>query len=1072
MLAMFCANCGKPLPSAARFCSSCGAPVSATPGQAQQEERKLVTVLFADLVGSTALAGSQDPERTRARLNRFYDAMAGEIEDTGGTVEKFVGDAVMAVFGAPAAHEDHAERALHAALSMQRRLGELFGDSLSLRIGVNTGDVVVGQPREGSSFVSGDAVNVAARLEQAASPGEILVGQRTADAAGGAFEFESQRTVEAKGKSGGVACRRLVRAMSLMRPRGVGGLNHAFVGRDAELDALRAAYARAVAEARPRFVTVLGEVGVGKTSLIREFWEWLAVEPAGPLRRVGRCAPYGHGATYAPLGEIVREHLGLLESDAPETVRSRLGAREILGVTLGLEPPPNLHPLAARDRLHQAWVSFLSELVAERPAVVLVEDVHWADESLLELLEAGLEEVHGPLLLISTARPELAHRAQGSSRRADLETLWLEPLSSSESARLLDELVPTELPQTMRDDVLRRAEGNPFFVEELVRTLIDKGLLRRQDGGWVADQPHSELVIPDNVQSVLAARIDLLGPADKAALQAAAVIGRTFWSGPVYDLLEGVEPDLRLLEERDFIRRRPSSSIAGEREFAIKHALTREVAYASLPKASRARLHARFAEWLDRAGEGRDEHAALLAHHYWEAVRPEDADLAWAEDEPEATRLRHSAVMWLRRAGELAVGRYEIEEALALLNRALALEPPRPEQVEIWEEVAHANALFFDGDAFSEAIQQAIDLSPTREGTADLIAELAFQTMVRSGMWRVLPDPQLVDGWIESALEVAEVDSKRRAKALIARCYHDYRKSPELARESSGIAERLGEAGLRSYGFDVRGLTAFAAGDYDEALTWQRSRVRLVHELDDPDHQADIYANAIPPAVALCEFEEARRYTQRQLELTRTLSPHHKLHGISAAIELEELLGNWSRIRALQGEVEQAVAENGATPCVRNERSLLVCALANAYEGDDQESRRLEELADAQGMQGYGTVVGAPRAQLALHRRDTRMVAALLGEPAVRRTTWFLLSSLATHFDLLAALGETARVEAETRRHVRPGRYLEPFALRALGLVRNDSRLVEQAASRFETLGLTWHAAQTRTAASRSRSPG
>ncbi len=226
----FCPNCGQSVPASARFCPSCAKPLSSL-GE-PSEERKLATVLFADLAGSTELADSQNPERTRALLNRFYDAMAAEIEGAGGTVEKFVGDAVMAAFGAPAAQEDHAERALHAALSMQRRLEELFGDSLSLRIGVNTGEVVVGQPREGSSFVTGDAVNVAARLEQAAEPGEVLVGERTASAVRGAFELDEPRTVAAKGKAGGVACRRLVRALSLMRPRGVGGLRRAFVGRE------------------------------------------------------------------------------------------------------------------------------------------------------------------------------------------------------------------------------------------------------------------------------------------------------------------------------------------------------------------------------------------------------------------------------------------------------------------------------------------------------------------------------------------------------------------------------------------------------------------------------------------------------------------------------------------------------------------------------------------------------------------------------------------------------------------------------------------------------------------------
>src|SRR5439155_13578790 len=273
-------------------------------------ERKLATVLFADLVGSTEL-GEQDPERMRALLERFYDAMAAEIERAGGTVEKFIGDAVMAAFGVPAAQEDHAERALHAALAMRRRFEELFGDSLDLRIGVNTGEVVAGRAREGGSFATGDAVNIAARLEEAAAPGEILVGERTVAAARGAFEFGDSTTAEAKGKPRGIACRGLLRALSLARPRGVGGLRRAFVGRQPELELLRAAYERAVQGREPHLVTIMGDAGVGKTSLVRELWDWLRAESQEPLLRSGRCLPYGRGITYWPLGEVLKEHLGI-----------------------------------------------------------------------------------------------------------------------------------------------------------------------------------------------------------------------------------------------------------------------------------------------------------------------------------------------------------------------------------------------------------------------------------------------------------------------------------------------------------------------------------------------------------------------------------------------------------------------------------------------------------------------------------------------------------------------------------------------------------------------------------------
>ena len=1053
----FCSNCGEPVPAGARFCPSCATPVAEIADPS--EERKLATLLFADLVGSTELGSSEDPERTRAMLTRFYDVMAAEIADAGGTVEKFAGDAVMAAFGAPVSHEDDAERALHAALSMQRRLGELFGGQLALRIGVNTGEVVMGRPREGSSFVTGDAVNVAARLEQAAEPGEILVGERTATAVRGAFELGEPVTVQAKGKQEGVVARRLIRALTLARPRGVGGLTSAFAGRADELDALGTAYRVVAAEGRAHLVNIIGEAGVGKTRLVREFWAWLGANAPEALRRTGRCAPYGQGVTYLPIGEIVREHLGLLESDPTETVRRRLGKREVLGLTLGLEAPSGLHPLAARDRLQWACAQFLEELATDQPAVVLIEDIHWAEPDLLDLLDSLIRDVHGQLLLLTTARPELvAERRWGG--RHESTSLWLEPLAAADAGHMLDTMIPGGLSARLRDAIVERAEGNPFFVEELVGTLIEQEVLVREDGRWVARDQPQDLVVPDTVQALLAARIDRLDAPEKAALQAAALIGRVFWAGAIYELLDDVDPNLRLLEERDFIRRQSGSSFSGEREYAIKHALTREVAYRSLPKAKRARLHARFAGWLEREGGGRDEHAGLLAHHYAEAARPEEADLAWGRDDDELARVRTFAVRWLRRAAELAVGRYEMKEGVTLLRRALELETSVPGQVELWREVAHANALYFDGEAFSSAMQRAIDLADSPAERGDLYAEFVFQMLVRSGMWRVLPDSELVDGWINRALELERSETAGRAKALIARCYADYRKSPQLAREASAIAERLGEPELRSYGFDVLGLTAFTSRDYEEALDWQRRRVSLVDEIEDPDHRADTYANAIPPAMALGAFEEASTYTSAHFEITRALSPHHRLHGISAVIELEELLGHWDRIRELQAEVEQAVADNGATPCVRNERSLLVCALASAYEGDEESARRFERLAETTAMEGYGTVIGAPRQQLALYRGDIDQVASLLGQPAVRRSPWFYLSSVATHLDALAALGERDRVESEAPRLAGGSVYLEPFALRALGIVRSSEDLLQQAAERFAALGLTWQAAR------------
>jgi class 3 adenylate cyclase/tetratricopeptide (TPR) repeat protein len=1052
-----CATCGAELPAKARFCASCGAAVEERPAT---EERKLATVLFADLVGSTEL-GEQDPERTRALLDRFYDAMAAEIEASGGTVEKFIGDAVMAAFGAPLAHEDHAERALHSALSMQRRLDELFGGELALRIGVNTGDVVVGRPREGSSFVTGDAVNVAQRLEAAAAPGEILVGERTVAAARGAFEFGDQTSIEAKGKTAAVDARRLVRALSLMRPRGVGGLRSAFVGRESELGLLQATYRRAVDQGEPHLVTIMGDAGVGKTRLVRELWEWLAMQSPEPVRRTGRCLSYGQGITYWALGEILKEHLGILESDPPETVRKRLESREILGLALGLDIGGDLHPLAARDRLHEAWVDFLEELAAEAPAIVLIEDLHWAEDELLDLLERVLRDVRGPLFLLGTARPELLDRrpAWGGGRR-NTSLLWLEPLSEGEAGRMLDEVLAADLAPEFREMIVERAEGNPFFVEELLASLLDRGILARRDGGWHAAELPEDFEVPDSVQAVIASRIDLLDTREKTGLQAAAVIGRVFWPAPVRELVDE-EPDWNLLEDKDFIRRRSGSSMEGEQEYAIKHALTREVVYASVPKAKRARLHAAAAAWLEGRGDEQDGVASLLAHHYAEAVRPEDADLAWAQEDEQYSRLQEKAVRWLLRAAELATRRYEIDEALALLDQALPLESDDEARGEIWHQIGRANALKFDGEAFSAAMEKAIELSRDRERIADLYSDLAVETAGRAGMWQRRPSDELVEGWIGQALELAEPDSEARAKALLAKTFWGTEDEAAAAVEASALADRLHDPELRVLAWMGRSGVAFRRRDYDEALTWAQRSFELIGDVPDPELRADVYSQALLPSLAWGRFRETRRLAAAHDEISSKLTPHHRVHGIAVLLEVEEAIGAWERITKLEPRAKADVEANLATPCIRNARSLLLCALARLDAGDDDGARELERRADEIRLEGYGLTLDAPKARLALLRGDLETVERLVAG-ALPSMHFVYFAGLSTVLDGLAALRLRDRVEEEAMPLLKPGTYLEPFALRALGIVREDEELVRQALARFDEMHLDWHAKQTR----------
>jgi DNA-binding SARP family transcriptional activator len=1024
---------------------------STPPPVPPDEERKVVTVLHVDLSGSVALAEEQDPERAASFLTRVVEAISEDVDEAGGMVESVVGASLTAVFGAPVAQEDHVERALHAALALRRRLAERYGTGLAPRLGVDTGEVLVGRAVAGGATLVGGALLTASRLARAAGPGTILVGERAVAAGHGLFEFGLPLAEGAERTERRLACRPLVRALALTQA-GALGVRSVFVGREGELELLRGAYQRAVESGRPRLVTVVGDAGVGKSRLVRELWDALAGETPAPLRRTGRCLAFGRGTTYRPLAEVLREQYGLVEIDGPAEVRRALGDREILALTLGIAVAEDLHPLTARERLHGAWVDLLAELAAERPVSMLVEDLHWAQEPLLDLLERVLDDVRGPLLLVTTARPELLEARPSWGRRREAATTWLEPLSAREAGRMLDGLVGEPLTGDLRSHVLERAEGNPFFLEELLAGLQDSALPD------VAD-------VPDSVQAVLSARIDLLPPVEKAALQAASVIGRVFWRGPVRELLGGEAPDFAVLEARDFIRRRSGPSLAGEREFAFKHALTREVAYASVPRARRARLHADFAAWIERFGGGRDEHAPYLAHHYAEAVRPEDADLAWEGEPEERDRLSQDARAWLRRAGDLAAMRYELDEAIALYERALELADSDGVRSELWHAIGQANALKYDGEAFWTAMTNAIRLCTDDSGLGELWSQLALETFQRSGMWTARPALDEVEAWVREALERTEPGSPARARAFVAKAFSDLTNGASAAAEASAIAGELHDPVLCVLAWDAEHAVALDAGDYERALGWARRRLALLDRIPDPDFQADVVHTPIRSLVATGRFAEARELAQRADEITRPLTPHHRVHGVSVPIEVEELLGGWKAIAAEEQRVRETIAANSATPCTRNTRTLLVCALACVHLGGAERARELEETADALELVERH-VTDAPRLRLALARNDRARAEALL-EALLEDRGWYSrghgtsLATLTTLVDGLSALADRPLVEERVAPLLGRSAYLEPFALRALGVAREDEDLVRQACARFEQLGLEWHAART-----------
>ena len=645
-----CASCGVELPPAARFCPACGTPVEETV-QVPVEERRVVSVLFADVTGSTTLGERMDPEQLRDVMATFFGGMREEIEAEGGTVEKFIGDAVMAAFGVPSAHEDDPARALRAAIRMRRRLEEVnteldatHGLTLQMRIGVNTGEVLAaGDAPSGEPMVTGDVVNTAARLQTIAGPGEILAADRTRRAVRG-FRFGERRDLALKGRSESVVASAVLGGSGEAADVGLSG---PMVGRDAELGLLRSMYERSAAERRPHVVTIYGDPGVGKSRLTHEFIRWAASQERAPLVVRGRCLPYGDGITYWPMSEILRSIADVSDTDTPSVALDKIRsvgmtllksapdperATAAIAFTTGLEDPDTPlfeeEPKRVRNEMHAAWRTFFSALAADRPVVVVVEDIHWADAAMLDLLEELADRVEGGVSFVCPSRPDLTSTRPGwGGGKRNYSAIALDPLGPRDADALVRSLLDVDgLPESMFGQILARAEGNPFFLEEIVRQLVDNRSVWLEGGRWRAAGDITQVTIPDTVQGVLAARIDLLDPPDRRVLQAAAVVGRIFWPGAVRQLLNGggdrVPEALITLEERDLVRSRLSSALGEEPEYIFKHVLTRDVAYDTLPRRDRSAAHASIARWLeDTLGERAREFLELLSYHWFEAYR-------------------------------------------------------------------------------------------------------------------------------------------------------------------------------------------------------------------------------------------------------------------------------------------------------------------------------------------------------------------------------------------------------------------------------------------------------------------
>ena len=626
-----CPNCGGENPGRFRLCGYCGAKLD--PDEAPQAARKLVTIVFCDLAGSTRLGETLDSESLPALMTRYFDEMRRVLESHGGVVEKYIGDAVMAVFGLPVVREDDALRAVAAADGMREALERLndeleegWGVRLTSRIGVNTGELVSANLMEGEHLVVGDAVNVAARLEQAAGGMEILIGPLTHRLTREAIEVEPVEPLELKGKAERVLAYRL---LGLTRSDGAPRRSAApLVGRDVELQALLREHAGALDERCCRLVTVLGDAGLGKSRLLAALEDSLEQDE---LLLQGRCLAYGRGITFWPLREAMRQAAAISDDDTPDVALGKLrelagpealGAVERVASAIGFS--------GAQFPVHEViWGSrkLVEAIGARQPLVLAFEDVHWAEATFLELVEHLAREAQGPLLLVCLARPEFLETRDDWGEWAGALRIALEPLDEGDVGRVLEQLLgQAQVDDEVRARIATASEGNPLFVEQLLEMMVEEGLLRRADGTWVAAGDLSNLSMPPTIHALLAARLERLSTDEREVIDAASVAGQIFVEAAVEELVserirENVPGLLEALVRKRLVKPE-QTELALERSYRFGHILIRDATYRGLLKRSRAVLHERVVAWAERVNQDRDravEYEEIIAYHLEQA---------------------------------------------------------------------------------------------------------------------------------------------------------------------------------------------------------------------------------------------------------------------------------------------------------------------------------------------------------------------------------------------------------------------------------------------------------------------
>jgi class 3 adenylate cyclase/ATP/maltotriose-dependent transcriptional regulator MalT len=803
-------------------------------------ERKLATVLFVDLVDSTSLVAGADPEVARRRVTQFFERVSRCVTTHGGIVEKFAGDAVLAAFGVPQAHEDDAERAIRAALAMLTSVGEL---GLEARVGVESGEVVVDE--SDSTFATGEAVTLAARLQQAAGAGEVLIGPHAYRLTSDRVQTEDVGPLDVKGFGERIWTWRATGVRDDVVPR---SLAAPLVGRETELELLQNTYERAVRNRRAHLFTIYGDPGVGKSRLAREFVEGLE----GATVLVGRSLPYGESVTYWPLAEMVKSAAGITDDDPLDVAVEKLREsceNEAIADLLGLASGVLEAVKGERSQQEIAWAAreWVERMAQDQPLVLAFEDIHWAEDALLDLIEHLAEWVRdAPLLILVLARAELLDVRPGwGGGRLRATAIELEPLGRDESEELVDALVSGEaIDAEARSALLDKTEGNPLFVEETVRMLAE-----------CEGRPLSEFAsrIPDTLQALIAARIDRLPPEEKAVLQRASVIGRTFWGGAIDELTpeaEDLDSVLETLLLREFLVPESRSTISGETAYRFKHVLIREVAYGGLSKSARADLHGRFAGWLrERAGE---ELLEIRAYHLDHA-----AALIAELDGGAPPELAHEAAEALETAGRRSLAREANRSARKQLQRALELEPT----LERRYQAAKAAWRLGDLPVVSKEMER-VRAEAAEEGDrwceARALAALAEVTLSRGG------DVEEAVRLAALVLDVADGnDYEPRFDALhvlntAAWWRGRLADSEGYARDQLALAQEAGRPDLESRAaIDLSGAHA-ARKEYDQAAPLVARALELAEESGSIVAKGHALASAGDFAIYREDFDEAR----------------------------------------------------------------------------------------------------------------------------------------------------------------------------------------------------------------------